>query len=283
MDAVVFSPIIYAGGKHWLFKTLFPYIDAANITEVVSPFFGGGGLELNLALRGIRIYGYDKFQPVVNFWQHWFQSTAKVVELANATLNLYDRHELHLLKKREYPQICFNGETAAALYYMFNRLGFAGSPSNHIREFALRYDGHYIRDWKNRKNGRRVFPRTEFYEACPPLSVSVQNRDFTESLAQHPDIFAFLDPPYPNLKSRLYGDSRAYHEDFDHHGLFDILKDREHWALTYNDVPFIRDLYFGFHRIPIKHPKNSWRKDNEILIVSPDIAEHFETQQHYLF
>ena len=116
MDAVVFSPIVYPGGKYWLFQTLFPFISEAKITEVVSPFFGGGGLELNLALRGIEIYGYDKFQPVVNFWEHWFQSTAKIVETANGTLNLYDRHELHLLKKRGYPQICWTGETAASLY-----------------------------------------------------------------------------------------------------------------------------------------------------------------------
>lgn len=244
-------------------------------TEIVSPFFGGGSLELNLAIRGVQVHGYDKFPPVANFWQYWLNSAAKVIADANATLNLYSPAELQRLKKQRYPKICYSGEIGATLYYVFNRLSFVGSPSNHVRDFRLRFDGHYIRDWEDRKNGRRVFPRTEFWESYPKLPVSVANKDFKASLEKHPDIFAFLDPPYPNLLTRLYGDSREYHEDFDHHGLFDILKSRKNWGLCYNDVPFVRDLYSDFQMIEVKRPGDSWGKNkDELLILSDDIAEH---------
>ena len=272
-DKVVFSPLCYVGAKHWLVRKLVATLPEET-TEIVSPFFGGGSLELNLALRGVRVHGYDKFQPLVNFWQHWLRSTSKMVADANATLNLYSREELAHLKKQRYPEICYSGEIGATLYYVFNRLSFVGSPSNHVRDFRLRFDGYYIRDWEDRKNGRRVFVNTEFWESCPKLPVSVENKDFKESLAKHPDIFAFLDPPYPNLSTRLYGDSREYHEDFDHHGLYDILKRRKQWGCCYNDVPFVRDLYSDFQMIEVKRPGNSWGKNkDELLILSDDIAE----------
>ena len=272
-DKVVFSPLYYIGSKRWLVRKLVATLPE-DTTEIVSPFFGGGSLELNLALRGVRVHGYEKFQPVVNYWQHWLHSPSKVIADANATLNLYSHAELQRLKKQRYPEICYHGEMGASLYYVFNRLSFVGSPSNHVRDFRLRFDGHYIRDWKDRKNGRRVFPRTEFWEACPPLPISVEHNDFKESLAKHPDIFAFLDPPYPNLSSRLYGDSREYHQDFDHLGLYDILKSRKNWGLCYNDVPFVRDLYSEFQMIEVKRPGDSWGKNkDELLILSDDIAE----------
>ena len=281
-DKVVFSPLCYVGAKHWLVRKLVATLPEETI-EIVSPFFGGGSLELNLALRGIHVHGYDKFQPVTNFWQHWLRSASKVIADANATLNLYSRAELQRLKKRRYPEICKSGEMGATLYYAFNRLSFVGTPSNHVRDFRLRFDGHYIRDWKDRKNGRRVFVNTEFWESCRKLPISVENKDFKESLAKHPDIFAFLDPPYPNLSSRLYGDSREYHEDFDHHGLYDILKRRKQWGCCYNDVPFVRDLYSDFQMIEVKRPGDSWGKNkDELLILSHDIVERITYTQQYL-
>ena len=51
MCEVLYSPIIYPGGKRWLFKQWLAWIPAET-QKMVSPFFGGGAMELNLALRG---------------------------------------------------------------------------------------------------------------------------------------------------------------------------------------------------------------------------------------
>ena len=286
MDKVITSPLRYPGAKHWLFEKLMPYIPQ-DTKEIISPFFGGGSLEINLALRGVKIYGYDIFQPVVNFWQHWLKSTSQVVGYGNELLNLYSQPELHNIKKQRYPSICSEGELGASLYYALNRLSFSGSPSSHVKEYKLRHDGHYVRDWHNRPNGRRVFPYTEFWESVGSLPISVRNKDFTSSLDKHRDVFAFLDPPYPKLASNLYGDGKgSYHGDFDHVGLAEILKQRDKWILTYNDVPFVRNLYDGHRLIKINRPNDSWGKEkSELLIFSHDITEQAQSQpkQLYLF
>ena len=59
------SPIRYAGGKSKAIKKIEPYIPG-NISCLVSPFFGGGSLEIHIAkTRGIKVYGYDIFNILV--------------------------------------------------------------------------------------------------------------------------------------------------------------------------------------------------------------------------
>ena len=63
------SPLRYPGGKSRAAKHLVPMIEAMGVTKMVSPFFGGGSVELECAARGIRVHGYDLFRPVVCVWQ----------------------------------------------------------------------------------------------------------------------------------------------------------------------------------------------------------------------
>ena len=60
------TPIRYAGGKTRAIKIISPYLD--NETKIVSPFMGGGSLEVNWAKKGIEVIGYDLFDALVNFW-----------------------------------------------------------------------------------------------------------------------------------------------------------------------------------------------------------------------
>ncbi len=53
-------------------------------------------------------------------------------------------------------------------------------------------------------------------------------------------VFAYLDPPYPQISRKLYVD----HRDFDHVALRDYLVRRpDPWALSINDLPEPRELY----------------------------------------
>ena len=62
------TPLRYFGGKSRGVPALMQFVPQDD-TEVVSPFVGGASLELALTGRGIRVFGYDEFPPVVNFWQ----------------------------------------------------------------------------------------------------------------------------------------------------------------------------------------------------------------------
>lgn len=279
MDKVIRSPLIYPGGKFWLYPTFMRYFPKGT-KEIISPFFGGGTLELNLAYRGVKVKGFDLFQPVVNFWQHWFANASAVIEHANGFLNIYSSEELQKIKKQRYPDVCMDGVFGAGMYYVFNRLGFSGTSTCWVTPFWLRYDGHYVRNKrKTRPNRTRVFVNTEFWESIHDLPISVENKDFRQSLSENPDTFAFLDPPYP-VASGLYGKGKAYHKDFDHYALHEMLANRDNWLMTYNDIPFIRDLYSDYECLPIQRRADSWGKNKaELLIFSHDITPRFEMKQ----
>ena len=41
---------------------------------MVSPFFGGGSIEIHYAAQGVRVHGYDIFEPLANFWEQVLMS-----------------------------------------------------------------------------------------------------------------------------------------------------------------------------------------------------------------
>ena len=70
----------YPGGKTRAIKILEKYIPE-DITEVYSPFFGGGSFELYLYGKyKIPIFANDKFEPLYNFWLETKTNNKKLVE-----------------------------------------------------------------------------------------------------------------------------------------------------------------------------------------------------------
>ena len=61
------TPLRYPGGKSRAVKTLMEFVPQ-DCGEICSPFLGGASFELALAEKGIRVYGYDLFRPLVWFW-----------------------------------------------------------------------------------------------------------------------------------------------------------------------------------------------------------------------
>ncbi|MBA2495051.1 MAG: DNA adenine methylase [Acidobacteria bacterium] len=59
------------------------------------------------------------------------------------------------------------------------------------------------------------------------------------------NVFLFLDPPYFSAtSSALYGKNGNLHKTFDHAQFAETLKKCPHkWLLTYDDSPFVRDLF----------------------------------------
>ena len=51
-----------------------------NITKVVSPFLGGGSIEVYLTNLDIKIEGYDIFKPLMIFWKELIHDNKNFVE-----------------------------------------------------------------------------------------------------------------------------------------------------------------------------------------------------------
>lgn len=252
------SPLRYPGGKTRgvaFITSFFP----KDLDMLLSPFFGGGSIELSVAAKGSLVYGYDVFSPLVEFWQCLITQPN---ELADEVEKYYP-----LLKARFYElqktQTKF--ETAlqrAAVYYVLNRSSFSGATlSGGMSPDHPRFTPTSIERLRNFVNP----------------NITLNKADFKTSLEKHPNTFAYLDPPYL-IKSLLYGKKGNAHKDFDHEQLAGILKQREHWILSYNDCAEIRALYAGFDILTPnwKYGMSNDKLSKEVLIFSKNyhLNEH---------
>ncbi|WDU82384.1 DNA adenine methylase [Caloramator sp. Dgby_cultured_2] len=64
------SPLRYAGGKSWAVGYVIEHLPN-NINRLISPFFGGGSIEIAIAKElGIEVIGFDIFDILVNYWKN---------------------------------------------------------------------------------------------------------------------------------------------------------------------------------------------------------------------
>lgn len=168
----------YAGGKDRGKKEITSYIPD-HVDEVCSPFLGGGAVELDLGQRGVQVYGYDLFEPLVNCWRHIKHDAGAVADAAR---------QFHPMSREAFYDLqatYFNITdplTQAAAYFALNRASFGG----------LTFCGGF-----SGLNGNRF--TTSCIDKLAGVripTISVGQADFETSLSRHPDTFAYLDPPY---------------------------------------------------------------------------------------
>jgi len=264
-DRTLKSPLRYPGGKSRALKYIVPYIPK-DTDVLISPFLGGGSVEIYFANSGIQVKAFDSFQPLVCFWK---EILLNPVDLSN------DIQQFHPLKKEKFDEFQANLRDhlnslsqmdIATIFYVLNRSSFSGTTlsggmgTNHPRFTQSSID--------------RV---AEF--KCPNLSVECLS--FEDSLRQTTDKknSIYLDPPYLLKNRKLYGNKGDAHKDFDHKLLHDVIKDKNRWVMSYNNCDQIRRIYSDFRIIDASwsYGMNKSKKSSEILIFSNDIE--LEKQQ----
>ena len=222
-----------------------------HLDKLLSPFFGGGSIELAVAAKGTKVYGYDVFSPLVEFWQCVVQKPEELAKVVENYLPL-SKDSFYELQKT---QTKFKTKIQrAAVFYVLNRSSFSGSTlSGGMSPGHPRFTPSAIERLRN------------FYNP----NITVAKKDFKLSLAGHPHTFTYLDPPYL-IGSSLYGRKGDTHKGFDHEGLSELLKKREHWILSYNDCEPIREMYEGFHILTPnwKYGMSNDKSSKEVLIFS---------------
>ena len=274
MDKVISSPLLYPGGKRWLFKTLSEYLP--KVDEMVSPFLGGGAIELNLSARGVKVYGYDICPHLTNFWQYWISGQYIVQKDAETLLDGWSHEDLVSEKHDRFlggSEIKYNPYMQAVWYYLFNKLSMQGLVfESYVIPYEKCADG-----WRRAVSDyRQVFPQFEWHR---DYALSVSQSSFEDTLTKHPNTFAYLDPPYVNTEY-IYKDGAG----FDHYLLSELLISRDNWILSYSNSDIIRQLYNGYRMLELvktsgfrKAGEN--KKQHELLIFSHDIAENIRQQE----
>ncbi|MCA9450255.1 MAG: DNA adenine methylase, partial [Candidatus Omnitrophica bacterium] len=148
----------------------------------------------------------------------------------------------------------------AAIFFALNRASFSGTG---------------LSGGCPKKMERFTPSSIDFLRTFQCQNLSVDLADFHQSLDLHQDEFAYLDPPYIGPQSGLYGQSGNCHDGFDHHGLAEILRDRDNWVLSYDDHSLVQDLYQGHLcvRPTWRYGMNSSKDSNELLIFSGDLND----------
>ena len=222
-------PLIpYPGGKWYARRLIIPKFPIFT-AELVSPFLGGGSIELTVAARGCRVYGSDIYDPLVNFYQHALSCPAQLAD------NVADYYPMDRERFAQAALAHKEGRgsplTQAARWYALIRTSYSGR----IIEYTPgNFSGHPRRFTEAMIDTLRNFRSP---------AVTVERMDWRQALDAHPCVFAYLDPPYPSISRKLY----VNHRNFDHVELRDILAARQApWALSINDLPETRKLYSGF-------------------------------------
>jgi DNA adenine methylase len=246
------SPLRYPGGKSRAVSAIVRLIPA-NIERMWSPFLGGGSVELACAARGIRVFGSDLFEPLVNFWNYLLTDATQLADAVEDYLPLPKPRFYHLQKT--YLMMSDPLERAA-VFFALNRASFSGATLT-----GGMSPGH-PRFTKSSIQRLRDFSVDRF---------SVRHCDYREAIANAPDEFMYLDPPYI-IGSKLYGYKGNMHTNFDHKELARILKDKSQWILSYNDSEQVRQLYEGYEILTPEwvYGMANDKRSREVLIVNLD-------------
>lgn len=228
------SPLRYPGGKTRGVKVISEIIDSLfNGRKILlSPFLGGGSLELFYLSRGLTIYGNDLFHPLFIFWKNLKENPDKLCSNISQIINEeeIDKDKFQKLKNFEG----LSEIEIASRYYIINRCSFSGAT----------FCGGFSKSAYESRLTQSCFTRME--NLAPQLSnIHFSNLDAIDFLKQYDesnDQFIYLDPPYYQ-ETYLYGRDGDLHKNFNHQDLAEYLKTRNDWILSYNDVPKIRELY----------------------------------------
>ena len=249
------SPLRYAGGKSLAVGHILEHLPS-NIKKVVSPFIGGGSVEVAIAKElKIEVIAYDLFELLVNYWRVQVQKPNELFDKLNELPNTKEEYKRikDLLKNvwNKNDGLLANdySDLDLATYYYFNHNlsygpGFLGWMSN-----------IYLKPQKY----QLMLEKVKNFDVP---NLQVYNESFETSIPKHNNDFLYLDPPY-----FLDGDSKMFkgiypmrnfpihHNEFKHNVLADLLKQhRGGFILSYNDCSWIREAYKDFEIV-----ETSWQ------------------------
>lgn len=251
------SPLRYPGGKTRACSILDEIINEKGFDKsvVISPFFGGGSFEFFLCNKyGSKLIVNDKFKPLISFWKSVQTRKVELCSELRKLLNVVSKSIFSTMRDTimEDTDEFIQGYK----YFVINRCSFSGATLS----------GGFSTESSKKRFTESSIKRTEDLNLN---DVEFHNLDF-ETFLKGKKGLIFLDPPYYlNENSNLYGKNGDMHENFNHEKLFQVLKKRKNWIMTYNNCDYIRDLYKNYEIREVKwsYGMNTSKDSSEIVIL----------------
>tara|TARA_B100000497_G_scaffold69887_1_gene78599 strand:- start:1346 stop:2110 length:765 start_codon:yes stop_codon:yes gene_type:complete len=251
------SPLRYPGGKTRACKTLDEIINEKGFDKsvVISPFFGGGSFEFFLCNKyGSKLIVNDKFKPLISFWKSVQTRKVELCSELRKLLNVVSKSIFSTMRDTIMEDT--DDFIQGYKYFVINRCSFSGATLS----------GGFSTESSKKRFTESSIKRTEDLNLN---DVEFHNLDF-ETFLKGKKGLIFLDPPYYlNENSKLYGKNGDMHENFNHEKLFQVLKKRKNWIMTYNNCDYIRDLYKNYELREVKwsYGMNASKESSEIVII----------------
>lgn len=275
------SPLRYAGGKSWAVGFVIEHLPM-NISRLVSPFFGGGSIEIAVAKElEIPVFGFELFDILVNYWQIQISKPFELYkELSKLNPDKATYNQIKdVLKRHWLGEIKLEPLTLAAYYYF-----------NHNLSYGPGFLGWMSSVYANNKTYERLLERVKSFSV---RNLLVEQASFEEIIPEFKRDFLYCDPPYylgedSTLFRGLYPQRNfpIHHNNFNHELLRDLLHCHQGgFILSYNDSSTIRKWYKDFKivELPIhytmgqgetrvgynrnKDNRNHIKKTSELLII----------------
>ena len=292
------TPIRYAGGKSRAYDFISSYIPFwPRPKTIVSPFFGGGSLEVRWAHEmGINVVGYDVFWVLTNYWKHQLQNPQRLYDILKGlepTKEQYDEIKDILLHWDKVQELFKNWKTD---HYdrkskpLDEDLGAAYYWCNHNLSYGPMFLGWFSSIYLKKESlYQNSIERVKDFNVS---NLEVKCGSFDETIVAHTNDFLYCDPPYFMEKSEdnkmfkaIYPNSNwpVHHQHFDHEKLRDLLHSHNgKFILSYNDCEWVRENYKDFKfktpewaysygqgetRVGKNKKNNDPKQSHEILII----------------
>jgi len=288
------TPIRYAGGKTRAIKHIIPYFPK-DLKNVISPFMGGGSLEVYLTNLDINVHGFDIFKPLVTFWDEMINDNKNFVNFLKTIDPTADNYKVikdklinwdytqEMLKDwktdfyvRENPITLTPVEIAS--YYYFN----------HNTSYGPGYLGWASSVYLTQPKWDKMIDDISKFDGS---KLQVSQSDFSNVISTHPSDFIYLDPPYymgkdsdNKMHAAIYPMKNipVHHEGFNHELLRDLLHSHKgKFIMSYNNCETIREYYKDFR---LEYPSWNYSMGNgEIRIgenrIREGIVNHKESHE----
>jgi DNA adenine methylase len=255
----------YPGGKvrytDFILPALFKHAEFSNYAE---PFVGGGSVALAMAERypTIKLVLNDLDAGMSAFWD--LVANAPDPEFRGlGDLILKTRPTVHLFRKIKdsHP----TGRLGKAFRSFFlNRASYGGMGVNPLGGKHQTSKGKIDSRWGAQNRLRDLSQARKLLAG----RTKVLNEDFANVIHLSDEkALMFLDPQYYEAGNQLY---KFKWTDADHIRLRDALKGKTNWVMSYDDHPFIKDLYKALaYEMKVKYSLGLNRKMMKEVLLFP--------------
>lgn len=259
----------YPGGKNRMKKDLQKIIMEVkpDLNFMVSPFLGGGSLELLMAGSNgslwedrIKVQAYDIFKPLADFWEI-------LKEEGGVRIAAEVRKHMPLTHNDEYKAFLPNLDsddkfTRAWSFYICIKASYSGMIGSTTERARAE-----LREAGLEKLER--FENPYFF---------MEWGDCFETIQKHNKDFMYLDPPYYKTVNHYYGKKGELHKAFNHEKYCEILKEHKGgFVMSYDNSDKVKELYkdwteFRYLTFPYQMSgKKRYNKEELVIIKYPTL------------